>query len=141
MVEPEIVARKVGALRDHVERIREVLPPAAATYLADRTAQEVVAFNLIQATQSLIDLGVHLISAAGWSVPETFGEIFTTLGARGVMPPDLAERLRRAAGLRNLLVHEYGEIDQALVHEIVSRDLQDLLSAAEHIVRAGPPPP
>jgi uncharacterized protein YutE (UPF0331/DUF86 family) len=39
---------------------------------------------------------------------------------------ELAGRLASAAGLRNLLVHRYGSVDWARVHEIARTDLRDL---------------
>jgi uncharacterized protein YutE (UPF0331/DUF86 family) len=40
----------------------------------------------------------------------------TRLGARGVLSPDLAARLRGLGGFRNILVHGYLTLDPARVH-------------------------
>ena len=47
------------------------------------------------------------------------------LGERGVIRPDTAVAMRRAIGFRNVLVHEYVEVDD---HIVVARlaDLADL---------------
>ena len=66
-----------------------------------------------------------------WSWPATVG----LLGAKGVLPEALATRLRRAVGLRNLLVHEYGRIDHALVFDAAANHLDDLVRGAETIAR------
>ncbi|MFP5068933.1 HepT-like ribonuclease domain-containing protein [Pseudonocardia nantongensis] len=44
----------------------------------------------------------------------------------GVVDPDLAERLARAAAFRNLLVHAYGDLDLRRVHAIASEGPADL---------------
>ena len=47
------------------------------------------------------------------------------MGARGLLPQALANRLARAARLRNLLVHRYWEIDDERVHQSVREGLKD----------------
>jgi len=43
------------------------------------------------------------------------------LGERGVIGSDLASTMSRASGFRNLLVHQYGEIDDAKVVGFLDR--------------------
>jgi len=45
---------------------------------------------------------------------------------------------RKAAGMRDVLIHAYDEVDLASVHETVRRDLPTLLAQLESIT---PPPP
>ena len=51
MVDETIVATKVAAIRDAVDRIRGVLPRELDAFQADRTAREVVVLNLFVALQ------------------------------------------------------------------------------------------
>jgi uncharacterized protein YutE (UPF0331/DUF86 family) len=44
----------------------------------------------------------------------------------GDLSPELAERLRGWAGLRNILVHEYLDIDHAVAHHAIQAELLDL---------------
>ena len=52
---------------------------------------------------------------------------------------DLAGRLGDAAGLRNLLVHDYGDIDHARLWDTLGEldDLRSFAAAAERPPRAG----
>lgn len=69
-------------------------------------------------------------------VPAAYRDALLALGERGVLPPDLAERLAAASGLRNLIAHRYGVIDARRIHEIASTQLGDLLAFCEAIERA-----
>jgi len=135
VVDEAVVARKVAAVRARVERVQQVVPAQRAAFRADADRQEIVAFNLIVAVQTLTDLAVHVISEEGWGVPETLGGAYTMLAQRGVLSNDLADRLRRAVGLRNILVHAYGEVDQDLVHEAATEHVTDLAAGADAIGR------
>jgi uncharacterized protein YutE (UPF0331/DUF86 family) len=55
----------------------------------------------------------------------------------GGLDADLAERLVRAAGFRDVIAHEYGSLDLRLVHAAASRgpaDLRAFLQAAARLV-------
>lgn len=127
MVDAAVVARKVATIRDAVSRIREVLPDTPAAFVADRTSREVVTLNLFVALQETIALATHWLSDEGLAVPETYGEVFPLLAARGVIEAELGDRLRAAAGLRNLLAHQYGVLDFERVYAVADANLEDLL--------------
>lgn len=56
-------------------------------------------------------IGAHLVSELGLKPAGDYQGVFASLGAYGTINGDLADRLGDAAGLRNLLLHDYGEID------------------------------
>ncbi len=122
MVDSIVLARKVAAIRSAIERIRDVLPSSPETFLADRTAREVVTLNLFLALQESIALAMHWLADEGWDVPQTHGEAFAALAQRGVIDAPLASRLRAAAGLRNLIAHQYGVIDFSRIFAVAKDD-------------------
>ena len=136
MVDGAIVAAKIAAIRDAVDRIRAVLPREAAALEADRTVREVVILNLFVALQETVALATHWLADAGLDVPGSYREIFLDLAQRGMISRDLAERLAAAAGFRNLVAHQYGVLDPARVHAIASAELGDLLDFCRNVSRA-----
>lgn len=134
MLDESMAARKVAEVRDRVGRIRTLIPSTRAEFEGSRDRQDLCAFNLILAIQAMVDLAALVISEAGWGVPGTLGETFGLLADKGVIPAALAERLGKAAKMRNLLVHRYGDVDQGLVYEVVSTRLGDLLDGADGVV-------
>jgi hypothetical protein len=66
--------------------------------------------------------------------PASYGEVFQMLGERGIIPRDLAAAMRRFAGLRNLLVHRYWEMDDArLYRELKEGGLETLRRFLRHV--------
>lgn len=133
MVDLAVLARKVAAIRDAVDRIRDVLPETPAAFLTDRTAREVVTLNLFLALQETIGLATHWIADEGAVVPDTYGDVFLILSERNIIDASLGERLRAAAGLRNLVAHQYGVLDFARVHQVARTELGDLLEFCEQL--------
>jgi len=89
--------------------------------------------NLTRAVQLCVDLGAHLIAETELPAPETMGQTFDLLSQAGVLEHDLAERMKRAVGFRNLAVHQYQAIDWAIVHAICVRHLQDFRAFAQAV--------
>lgn len=133
MVDAAVFARKVAAIRDAVARIHAVVPETPATFLADRTAREVVTLNLFLALQETIGLATHWLADEGVAVPDSYGEVFSALAERGFIDVALGERLRAAAGLRNLVAHQYGVLDFTRVHSVARHELGDLLLLCEQL--------
>ena len=126
MVDNALLAAKLAVVRDALERIRAVLPSSLDRFRADRTAREVVALNLFVAIQECLAMASHVLADAAWGVPKTYGETFTVLADHGVLESGLAARMRSAAGLRNLLAHQYGTIDFDRLFELAGDRTADL---------------
>jgi uncharacterized protein YutE (UPF0331/DUF86 family) len=133
VVDVAVLARKVAAIRDAVGRIREVVPETPVAFLADRTAREVVTLNLFLALQETIGLATHWLADEGVTVPDTYGDVFLTLAERGIIDAALGDRLRAAAGLRNLVAHQYGVLDFTRVHAVARGELHDLLTFCDQL--------
>jgi uncharacterized protein YutE (UPF0331/DUF86 family) len=126
VVDKALLATKIAIVRDAVTRVRTVLPPDARAFREDRTAREIVILNLFVALQACLDLAAHWLADEGWDVPQRYPDFFVALAEHGVLPGDLAARLAAAAGLRNLVAHQYGVLDWTRIHAIASFELQDL---------------
>ena len=66
----------------------------------------------------------------GGHPPRHHVEAFAALAARGRIDLELAKRLGRAAGLRNLLVHDYVSVDLERLAQVVREDMGDLRAFA-----------
>jgi uncharacterized protein YutE (UPF0331/DUF86 family) len=61
------------------------------------------------------------------------------LAERQVLDRDLVLRLRAAAGLRNLITHQYGTLDVDRSFTLASNDLGDLLSFCQQLAQRAAP--
>jgi uncharacterized protein YutE (UPF0331/DUF86 family) len=117
MVDEHVVEQRLAAIRARLDRIAQALPAERTLFLSDRTAQEVVAFNLFLAFQEALDLAAHVIADRGLELPTTAREHFEILARGGVLSPPVASAMAGCAGLRNLIAHAYGSLDLARLHD------------------------
>lgn len=74
----------------------------------------------------MIDLAVSTCVREGLGTPVNYGDAFKKLAAAGIIPSELAERLSRAAGFRNVIAHAYDTIDMRRVHQAAASGPADL---------------
>lgn len=132
MVERDVVVAKISALDRCLRRIAEVRDPDRGLLPVD--VEDIVVLNLQRAVQALIDLAAHVVAAEGYGLPDTLGANFTLLEKEGIISSDLAERLRRMVGFRNIVVHDYEAVDPVIVEAILDKHLGDLREFTRRIV-------
>ena len=78
-------------------------------------------------------------AAPATDAPDQPGDIdqalFTTLARHKVLPARLAKKLVPMAGFRNVLVHEYLEIDRRRVYRALKQELRDFESFVRAITK------
>ena len=111
-----LIGKKLESLRRCLVRIREKCPPTAELLSLDPDAQDIVALNLTRAVQLSVDIGAHVIAGTDALAPETMGQTFDILAGQGLIAPELAARMKKSVGFRNIAVHNYEAIDWAIVH-------------------------
>ena len=79
--------------------------------LFNEDALDVFENNTRVAIEALLDIDRFIIASQGWEEPSSYEEIARILGAHGVLGSDEARLLSGLAGLRNIIVHMYAEID------------------------------
>lgn len=65
----------------------------------------------------------------------TYRDTFLRLADYGVYPREFAEGIAPSAGLRNLLVHEYNQIDHRIVHASIRTALGQYTAYVEYVER------
>jgi uncharacterized protein YutE (UPF0331/DUF86 family) len=126
LVDSDLILAKAGSVKRHLSRVIEKRNTALQTFLEDIDRQESVLFNLQMAVQNCIDIAAHIIGEEGFGVPGSTSEMFYLLEENGYLDRNITEKMIKAVGLRNLIVHEYSKIDLAKVFEIAQNDIEDL---------------
>jgi len=126
LVDKDIVLAKAGSVKKHLARVIEKGNIDLETFIKDIDCQESILFNIQMAVQNCIDLAAHIISEEGFGVPGSTSEMFYVLEENGYLDTDISEKMVKAVGFRNLVVHEYGKIELEQVFEVAQKDIHDL---------------
>nr|NJM02509.1 DUF86 domain-containing protein [Desulfobacula sp.] len=133
MVDKDIILAKSSAVRKHIKRIKELPLKDFQTFENNPDYQDILLFNIQLAVQNCIDIAAHIISDEDLGIPGSTNEMFYTLEENGYLTRDITEKMVRAVGFRNLIVHEYVNLKLDRVYEISKKDINDLEVFLRHI--------
>ncbi len=122
MVDPEAVRRRLHQIDGRLGSLHVIRSEGRDAFLASDATQAQVERHLQIAIQAAIDIANHIVAEESSETPEDYPSTFAALRSIGVIDGELVLRLRLAAGLRNILVHGYLDVDP----EIVWRSLEGL---------------
>jgi len=128
-----IVLSKLESLRRCVERIRQKTPTSANELGEDYDLQDIICINLERAVQLCVDVCAHITASLDSPAPESMAAGFDQLRISGFLPADLAGRLKKVVGFRNISVHRYQEMDWVIVYSIITERLDDFADFARCI--------
>lgn len=129
MVRPEVLRRRLAKLDEYLAILNDLASSDRGEFISNPQLYGSAERFLQLAVEALLDMGSHAISELGLGSIEAYRDIPRLLHEHGYVPADLAERWVRMIGLRNILVHEYLDIDRRIVHEVLvghHRDLEAL---------------
>jgi uncharacterized protein YutE (UPF0331/DUF86 family) len=125
LVDKLLLGRKLSDLETYLKQLREFSGISAASYRNDWKTQRVVERTLQMLIELCIDIANHIISDKGMRLPTGYADTFTVLKENRVIGKGLFSTMERMAKFRNLIVHQYEEIDAAIVVSILKKNLND----------------
>ena len=125
------LVERLAELRRHVEHLRALRPrvPNGEALRRDLSLHNDVLFSLISVCQLVIDLAGELCSQRGLRF-EDYTEAVRNLASFDELPAELVAELVPLPGFRNVVLHEYADLDLDRAVEAMDR-----LDAVEELVR------
>lgn len=126
MIDQELIEKKIDLLEeklDYLKKTREINPNK---FLNSFEKIQATKHTLQEAIEACLDIANHIIAAKGLGRSETYSGMFQRLTEGEILGDELADRLGDMARFRNLLVHQYAEVDNRKVHEMLQENLEDI---------------
>ena len=126
MVDRYVVQARVAKIREDVALLRKIRRLAEERrFVKDPLIYGNAERYLQLAIQAVLDISNHIVADMKLSLPADSKELFDLLAKHKVLSAPLSKRLASMAGFRNVLVHEYLEIDRRRVYRALKEDLGD----------------
>lgn len=120
---PEVVRRKLARMAEYLEELRPYGESLFETFWEDHYKIERLIELLVMAASDIV---IHLLDSRGDPMPVSYRSAFLRAGESGLLSHELSRNLALGAGLRNILVHEYEEIDYPLLHRSLPAIVSDM---------------
>lgn len=104
-------------------------------FLSDEMIQDVIERNLQLVIECMLTIGEIIIARYNFRKPETNDDIFDVLAEGKVYPKKFAEDLWGLGGFRNILVHNYINLDLEKVYSHLEKGIPIFKKYAQYIAR------
>ena len=125
----------MDVLNGYLRELREILPASFEEYkkVEKRRACE----RLLQVSiECVIDICGLMVIGLRLGLPAEEDDLFEKLEQAGFITSSRKESLKRMKGFRNILVHEYGHVDDVIVYEILQNNLNDFEAFKQEMLQA-----
>ena len=130
----ERIDEKIEEIEKFVAIIVDFIPENIEQYKRDIKTKAACEHYFEKIIEACEDLAFLLIRAISIKIPEKDESVFDVLSDNEIMGKDLAQKLKDAKGMRNIISHEYGEIDDAIVFDAIANELEnDVIQFIEEV--------
>lgn len=134
MIEKEIILTRISKLDEYIKFLHEIGKYSKGEYLKNALIYGSAERFLHLAIECIIDIGNHIIANMGFRKPESNREVFIILFENNIIDNNLKLNLCNMAGFRNILVHDYIDLDREIVYDIIKNNLKDIENFRDIVV-------
>ena len=132
----DVILNKAASIERCLQRILEEYAQDNQNLVANQTKQDAIILNLQRACETAIDLAMYVVNQRRLGAPQESRDAFILLQTGGILPADLATRMQRMVGFRNIAVHEYTRLNLEVVQAIITKQLDDFRAFSSTVVKA-----
>ncbi|NOY65259.1 MAG: DUF86 domain-containing protein [Nitrospirae bacterium] len=125
MVDRLLIGRKIAELERYLEQISEYKDISVKKYRKDWKIQRIIERTLHLMIELCIDIANHIISDRNLRMPTSYADTFRVLVEEGIIRTSLFKRLEKMAKFRNIIVHQYEQVEPEIVVSILKKNLKD----------------
>ncbi len=135
ILDKDRILEKIDELEKYLRELEEYLPEEKEAYLNSGLRKRACERAFQVASENLLDICNLIISEKGFGIPTDTKDSIRKLAENGVITGSLSTMLEELVGFRNLLVHQYGRVDDSRAYSYLKIELKDFYEFIETIDR------
>lgn len=120
----QIVNDKISEIEKYLEDLYSFVPSTFEEYKNDVKTKAACEHYFEKIVESLADLSFLIIKQKNLRLPKDDIDAFFVLSKNDIISNELAEKLKDAKGMRNILAHEYGTVNDEIIFEAITEELE-----------------
>lgn len=129
-----MVLRKLSAIDEYLKQIGEFSGVSVDEYKSDWKSQRIVERTLQMLIETCADIANHIISDRNMRIPTSYSDTFRVLLENDAIDENLFAVMEKMAKFRNIVVHQYEEVDAEIVIMILRKHLDDFVRFRDAIL-------
>jgi uncharacterized protein YutE (UPF0331/DUF86 family) len=134
MIDVDTIAVRLDMIRKNVRLLSDIREVPFDKFVSDAWMFGGSQHYLQMAIQAVADICTHLLSVLQLQSPTTYRDAVAVLGDNGILSTSLANRLQSMMGLRNVLVHEYIDVDAERIYRLIQSELGDFEEFSREVI-------
>ena len=131
------ISDKINEVKNYLHDLAEITPDSLQEYKSNKLVKAACERYFEKIIEGVTDASFMVIAQKKLDIPEDDIDAFAILVKHKIIREDLSKKLKQAKGMRNILAHQYGKIDDELVfdsikHELV-KDVKDFLKVISNL--------
>ena len=118
------IADKKEEIEAYFAELSDIIPSDFDEYKNDLKTKAACERYFEKIIEAVIDLAFFIIKEKKLKLPEEDKRAFDILCEGKIIPAQLAEKLKDAKGMRNLIAHKYGDVDDKMVFHSIAEELE-----------------
>ena len=132
-LDKERITDKMDDMEQFLRELEDYLPAAVDEYLGSGMRRRACERAFQLACENLLDICNMIISDEGLGIPIDSKDSISKLCQHDVISQSLSSRLEELTGFRNLLVHQYGRVDDSIAYRSLRDESGDFYEFLEEI--------
>lgn len=124
-LDPDVVERRLAKILEEVEFLKSIRKQQLTEFLDDGKSLRSTAKAIETIVQSIIDITSHIVAQNHWGVTDTYRTTIALLATHKVIPEKLSANLQQVVAMRNILVHQYLDVDFRIVWDALDELIED----------------
>jgi uncharacterized protein YutE (UPF0331/DUF86 family) len=127
VVKSEVIRKRLNKLDEYLSHLRNLQRYDLEEFTREPERYGSAERFLQLAIECINDIGNHIIADEHLGIVNWYSDIPAILADKGHIESELSEKWLQMIGFRNILVHEYLEIDRRIVYEVLQNHIVDLM--------------
>ncbi len=116
---------KIKEIEKFLDELDKIMPKKLENYKNDNFVKAACERYFEKIVESVNDLAFIIISLKKLEMPQDDVDAFRILAENKIITENLCKKLKQAKGMRNVIAHQYGSVDDEIVFNSLAEELED----------------
>jgi len=117
------ITDKINEIDKFLSELNQIVPSSLEEYKSSIEKKAACERFVEKIVEAITDLAFLIIKNKKFRLPDDDTDAFNILLENNIIDDILATKLKNAKGMKNIIYHQYGKVDDEIVFEAITEDL------------------
>lgn len=135
MVNKEVFISRTEKISQHLQKLTKYRNISLKDYINSEVIQDIAEYNIFQIVNHIIDIVEHIVVDEDYGLPESAYDAVQILIDKKRVTEKTGELLRKMIGLRNIIAHEYINMNKEVIYDVLVNGLVSIKRIVSQLIR------